>query len=259
MKRLVIYFCVLIVALACSREGKVDVVEKHYYYLGYSEFVTDSVFLENRANNGFMIYLVQDNEEYLKYLSENNLDRDESYKTPLYVSLAEFSDKKLAEALSNIDSTPQTITYWTSYISGKVSITSSDSLFGETPGEDISEHFSVLSELGNIPLLKSDNYNIMFPSRTDKPEELKDFFYQGHVLLTTTMSRTAGKYLGGYTSYGLVLKEFPTEPCSSTVLTIAIPVEENLYLDAFDISGKFDESKVSHRNRILKGSIEMTF
>ena len=262
-----ILVCLTLFFVSCGKKDAVT-VEPHHN-LRYSEFLADSLGITvfPNKNNIFTIALLEDNARRSSYQEGVHLyswgDYGEDYNMPLRESLNAFSDKKLSAVFPQ--SEQFSVTYWTSCISGKVTFTSDKSLFGEKPGEDISEHFTRCVRHGAIRdylyetnMLKSNDYVIAIPRNVTKPGDPAEFFYSGHVLMSLASSHTEPYDIFG-TEYAFVLKENPTEVCNSAVLTIKIPVEDTFYLNAFDMSGIFDEDKVTHRNRVLKGSCTITF
>lgn len=214
-----------------------------------------------------MLALLADKTKRNSYQEEHLLAywgyNGEAYNLPLYRSLTDFSDVKLSAVFPKSEDI--SVRYWTSCISGAVTITSEQSLFGETPGKDISDHFTRCTQYGlswdylyKINMLKSSDFSIAIPRNEEKPVTAADFFYPGHVLMTWQSSSSV-LYDYFETGYAFVLKENPTEACNSSVITICIPIEDTFYLDAFDMSGNLDESKIKHSERVLKGTVELHF
>lgn len=230
------------------------IVEKSRHRIQHSEWLADSLSLIP-IHNQIEIRWIEDLNLALRFLSEHNLDNwgdhGEIYNMPLRDSLNTFSDKLLAEPISVSESRGYkhytSWTFWTSFVSDNVTITSEQSLFGEEPGEDISWHFRMIP---TKCIILDEDCKIKYPEDSEKPEELKEYFFYGHMLTS---------FSDGFSPYKFELKTRPTEPCTSTILTVRIPVKEDLYLDAFDISGAFDENKITHRKRVLKGAVELRF
>lgn len=255
----VVIFFSLIVASSCGKEYTPDTP---HHYLGHSEFLADSLKITVFPNykNLIKICLLEDDIKRSSYQEAMHLSfwgyHGEEYNMTLGRSLNAFSDRKLSAVFPQ--SEDFTVRYWTSLVTDKVTITSKHSLFGEIPGEDISEHFTRCIQKGiswdclnKTNILKSDDYAIAIPCNEPKPESIAKFFFPGYVLMSSSGPFDIG--------CDITLKENPTKPCKSTVITINIPVKDTFYLDAFDMSGNFDESKVTHRNRVLKGSVKIDF
>ncbi len=142
-------------------------------------------------------------------------------------------------------------TYSTSFVSSTVSITSDVSLFGENPGEDISQHFKmlggdVLADNDGAYMLKSDDYITVYASSMpgNRPSELVDFFFEGLVLVPGTI----------HGCYPICFKDTPTVTQKKVTLTVSIPVREKLMLSACHLDGSFHPEEIEWRERILSGS-----
>lgn len=133
----------------------------------------------------------------------------------------------------------------TSTISGKVTITSEVSLFGETPGTDLSEHFYAPITYRNCgrPLFGATDYSVVH-SYGVKPSSLEEFFFIGRVLADGDQ---------------IAIKDKPTTGVSSAWIRIDIPVDDALYKAALDENGNVDESKVTHFSRVLSGVVSLNF
>lgn len=275
MKRLFIFFTLIIAAFSCSDSEITDaVVAPCQHRLFFSEFITDELALRqlsNRSKPSFLIGIRYDYDAYLKYLSDNGLDDGETISTnPLYDSLNDFSQEKLSGANSIALKNDPSVRYSTTYVSDKVTITSDHSFFGETPGEDISGHFIMTNVWpGSEPnydfyspfsLLASDNYSLVYPRGETKPEQVSVFFYKGHVLMLQNDIYRDGKSTLSYSSsYAITMNDTPLTQCKEATITLSIPVKESLFRDAFDLSGNYDENKVMHRERTLTGSCTISF
>lgn len=247
--------------LSCSNDS---VIEKSRHEIRYSECLSDSLYLKWNHNQ-IGISLMEDYKIWSGFLSEHHIDfwgeHGEEYNKPMLDGLNAFSDKLLAEPLSTsskVSKTYYSYLFYTSHISGPVSISSEQSLFGEKPGEDISYNFRMVS---TRCMILNEDYKVKYAEQTEKPKELKDYFFHGHVLMSNGDSswNEQLKYMTYTTPYIIEMKTRPTESCASTILTVRIPVKEDLYLDAFDMSGNLEESKVAHRERVLKGSVDLRF
>ena len=153
------------------------------------------------------------------------------------------------------DDAPMSFT--TSFISGGVAIRSNVSLYDEVPGTNIASHFKVLRHPWiysyNGAILQSKDYSVVYPVRSQNlPVEIDEYFFDGFVLYCTSDRSYAE-------CYAICFKDEPAIVPTDVTLTIEIPVLEELRFSAYKADGSFDADAITYRERVLSGSVQLSF
>lgn len=227
------------------------VVDKEVCHLYHSEFL-DNLSLYIEDSPGFYIENYTPEQERVEDQTLHTIRVNFDYNKAKYSAYLDSSKvrkeavrKFEKETLKNLREHGSTDLYTTSSISGKVTVTSNESIFGEVPGSDLSKYIYVPNTPANkyLTLVTSPDYSIVYPRGSEKPTSLNEYYFDGSII---SQAR-------------IIFKGIPTTGITSAELTMNIPVEDVLYLDAFEIDGSFNDSKVTKRTRTISGKIKIEF
>lgn len=68
--------------------------------------------------------------------------------------------------------------FYTAYINGNVTLTCDKVLFGQEPGEDLSQHFRLWQQSGCVPIGRDENAHMLYNFGEEPPIRLSDFFIE---------------------------------------------------------------------------------
>lgn len=250
------------ILFSCGKED-VDSVNAYLYNVCFSEFIDDELYIRTY------------NLDYppggadIPYSSFQNLvisfcpgavSWSDAIKNNVQNhAIASWTEDKL-DGIYSEGRPAYSVQYTTSTLSGTIRITSDVSLYGETPGDDLSSHFKMFFNPGFCMyqghLLKAPDYQIVYPYTTwdaSYPEDISSFFFDGLVL------GFCPKIDGGGPRYNIVFKDYPSYTIDELNLTVSLPVNETLMFSAFNLDGTFDPSAITERKRTLSGTIHLDF